>query len=253
MIWIGRQNRSLGVPSSILEPGTTLPELTGHLSNIIMYKFYRKPMATRTPLHHRSAVPEKDKVQTAVNEIIRRFKNTSRSLEVTHIEEVISEYCNDLQRGGFSPKWTKTVLEAAAKGYARMVTAEMKDGSPINRPEKSGRKARRVKRLTGKSTWFKRKPKGQDLPNTKKANCRSTPGAKVQAPASPETVLFVPHTPNSELKKVLQKVDTEVSGRSKYGRVKVIEKKIRSENRRKPQQQSPMEEISLQESRMYPL
>ena len=37
-------------------------------------------------------------------------------------------------------------------------------------------------------------------------------------------MLFAPHTPNSELKKILQEVDSKVMGNSSYGRVKVVEK-----------------------------
>ena len=36
--------------------------------------------------------------------------------------------------------------------------------------------------------------------------------------------MFVPHTPNSELKKILQEVDSKVMGSSPYGKVKVVEK-----------------------------
>ena len=42
-------------------------------------------------------------------------------------------------------------------------------------------------------------------------------------PSKLETVLFAPHTPGGELRRILQKVDTEVMGDRKFGRVKVVE------------------------------
>ena len=63
----------------------------------------------------------------------------------------------DLRRGGYSKKWVMNCLDSAMKGYIRKVKAEIEGGIPINRPESHGRKARRVKKLVGKSSWFKRK------------------------------------------------------------------------------------------------
>ena len=39
----------------------------------------------------------------------------------------------------------------------------------------------------------------------------------------PETILFVPHTPNSELRKAPQKSDSKVNGRNKFTTVKMVE------------------------------
>ena len=41
--------------------------------------------------------------------------------------------------------------------------------------------------------------------------------------ANLESVLIVPHIPGRELRKVLQEVDSEVMGRQKFDRVKVVE------------------------------
>ena len=65
----------------ILPEGTTLPNRTGALKQIILYMLYRKPVASSTPMHSRSAAPSKDQVQTATNEFLRRIRNTSRKLE----------------------------------------------------------------------------------------------------------------------------------------------------------------------------
>ena len=55
----------------------------------ILYQFFRKSIANRTPMHARSAAPEKDKVRTVVNEYFRRLKNCSRELLPATVLEVL--------------------------------------------------------------------------------------------------------------------------------------------------------------------
>ena len=78
-------------------------------------------MANRTPMHVRSALPEKDRIQTVVNEYLRRMKNCSRDLATDTLEGVLQDYSAELRRGGFSNQWIKNTLDAASRGYARMV------------------------------------------------------------------------------------------------------------------------------------
>ena len=205
VMWLGIPPRKLGVPTQILPENTELPENLSPLKVIILYKFYRKTMANKTPLHHRSAVIESNRIQTASNEFIRRFKNTSRNLPLQVIESVIKEYSRDLRRGGFTQEWVKNALNAASVGYGRMVANKIAGISFINRPEHSGRKSRRVKKLTAKSSWFN-KPNNPLTVSTSsfKAKYRRQKTKPTNLSDIPlESVLFVPFTPNSGLKKSL--------------------------------------------------
>ena len=176
-------------------------------------------MANQTPIHSRSAQPEKDKVMTVTNEFHRRYRNNSRDLPTSEIEAVIQNYVKDLKRGGFSQSWIKNALEAASVGYGRNIKSEISGGRRVNRPESFGQKRRIVKRLIGKSTWFKSKA-SETFSNSsglkKKKSNRQLRGV-------PETILFVPHTPNGELKRALQKIDSKVNGNCKYSTVKMVE------------------------------
>ena len=224
-MWMDFPQRQWGVPKAVLwEEGTELPIKTGALKKIILYEFYRKPMSNRTSMLERSAMPNKDQIQTCVNEYMRRFKNTSRELPEEQMEEVIKEYSNDLKRGGFSKNWIKEALKSSMVGYGRMVRDEIKGIGKINRPEHMGRVARRHKQLLGKGSWFQKagnsnKEEGRTGKNVKKR--KSNPPGRNQ---KPETVLFIPHTPNGELKQLLQQVDSEVMGENPFGRVKLVER-----------------------------
>ena len=67
MIWVGTPQKTWGIPEAILPKGTSLPAKTGTLEPIILYQFYRKPIANPTPMNSRSAAPLKDQIQTATN------------------------------------------------------------------------------------------------------------------------------------------------------------------------------------------
>ena len=78
-MWVGLEAREWGLPEGM--PGLDklkLPTKIDSLKRIILYKFYRKPVATKTPMNARSAQPQQMKMQTATNELLERFKTTSR-------------------------------------------------------------------------------------------------------------------------------------------------------------------------------
>ena len=77
-------------------------------------------MANRTPNLESNAIPESQKIVTASNEIIRRYKNTSRSLKPEIIETVLRDYMDELAAGGYPLAFRVKVLEAATTGYIRM-------------------------------------------------------------------------------------------------------------------------------------
>ena len=56
-------------------------------------------------------------------------------------------------------------LLAGLRGYKRMKDTENRGGRPVNRPAWMGARTRRLKRLTGKRTWYKMKPKYTDKKN----------------------------------------------------------------------------------------
>ena len=105
-----------------------------------------------------------------------------------------------------------------------MVAYEIAGVSLINRPEHSGRKSRRVKKLTAKSSWFKkpRNPLTVSKSSFKAKHRRPKYKPTKLSDIPPESVLFVPFTPNSGLKKSLQEVENQFN-RLGFGKVRVVE------------------------------
>ena len=111
-----------------------------------------------------SALPEGNKVNTCVQECLRRFKHTSRDLRADKITKTMTKYMGKLAQGGYPYNWRKEVLSSALKGYVKIWELERLGKGHVNKPEGTTATKRRVNRLVGKSTWFaKTKKKDEDL------------------------------------------------------------------------------------------
>ena len=106
-----------------------------------------------------------------------------------------------------------------------MVANEIAGIGFSNRPEHSGRKTRRVKKLTGKSSWFK-KPKNpytvsySSSKTKKRWPKKNNPDKLSDIP--PESVLFIPFTSKSGLKRSLQEVEARFN-KLGFGKVGIVE------------------------------
>ena len=118
-IWVGKEARIKGIPSQMTSNSTKVTKL-GELKNIILFGFYKKPMANKCGNLKRSGLPEQQKYNTAVQEVLRRLKNTSRELPISEYEVTIIDYMGELAMGGYSHQWRSEVLLSAVKGYARI-------------------------------------------------------------------------------------------------------------------------------------
>ena len=95
-MWLGLESMSPGVPEAVSDKKPVRP---GEAKKIILYSFYKKPMANRLANLESNAIPEGQKISTATNEIIRRYKNTSRSLGTEVIEGILKDYMDELSAG----------------------------------------------------------------------------------------------------------------------------------------------------------
>ena len=127
----------------------------------------------------------------------------------------------ELGHGGYSLKWRKEVLQDAIKGYTRIWQLEVDQKVHVNGPEWASANKRRAQKLVGKATWFI-KPKS-DMKVTQIRTSMSRSSKKDRIPNKVESVLFIPCTPNSELKNQLTEVERTINGHRKTGMVRIIE------------------------------
>ena len=122
--------------------------------------------------------------------------------------------------------WATTV------GLERKRTRRKREGQNFHRKGKHTLQKRNLKKLNGKSSWFKNKPVDKDEEEQKKKEKKERldpkqkqrgDGEKEKKRLDPKAVMFIPYTPNSELAKELRKVEDmmeEMSGK----RIKIVEK-----------------------------
>ena len=83
----------------------------------ILYKFYSKPVANPLTILRRSAMAEGVKVATAVQEVTRRWRNSSTGLGKSTMEQVTREYRDRLAAMEYTLEWRVYILERAATEY----------------------------------------------------------------------------------------------------------------------------------------
>ena len=67
----------------------------------------------------------------------------------------LSRLMYKMKVSGYSKHQRLEVLVSGLKGYKRMKKDEQEGRRLINRPEWVGNRARRIKKLVGKKTWYK--------------------------------------------------------------------------------------------------
>ena len=128
-----------------------------------------------------------------------------------------------MRKSGYDEAQRREVLISGLRGFERMRKDEEEGKRPVNRPEWMGSRTRRLRRLIGNKTWYKKK-------KTKEANIRNGRKKKKVELGSKledreiETIMFVPYTPNSALCKQLQKIDDDYIEGTKMKRIKMVER-----------------------------
>ena len=88
-MWGGREQRESGIPPDMLDKEGLVMTRVGELKEIVLYRFYQKPMTNLLVNLASNAAPDQMKISTVSNKIIRRLKTTSRDLHPSVIEGVL--------------------------------------------------------------------------------------------------------------------------------------------------------------------
>ena len=168
--------------------------------NLVEYIFYKKPMANKVQNRANKALPEKQKVTSATQEVIRRMKNCSTWILPNLVKDVLLDYMGELKAGGYSTSWRRDILQSGLLGFGRMWSLQETDCKRINRPEATTALKRRAPNLVGQQTWFKGK-----LAKAPKRRVGAKKNKKhTKAHLIPEGVLFLPNTPGGEHRRRVQ-------------------------------------------------
>ena len=164
--------------------------------HMIMYEYYRKPIANPLLILQKSAMPDKIKRTVLTQEAIRILRNCSKELVWDRKAELLSHFTERMRDSGYNQQFRLEIITSAIAGFEKMVEEERRGGRPINAPREWNKAERRTKKMTKKINWYK--------------------GGGYSA------VMFVPWTPHSELIRRFRNI--EASGAEHRGfKIKMVE------------------------------
>ena len=140
-----------------LNPNKTVPILDLQFwveNNVIMYKFYKKPMASPFTVLKRSAISDRCKRVTLFQEGIRRLQNTSLNVPQSTIRDIMSEYSNTLRISGYSERFRSNTINGVMERW-KTVTKEVEDGKRVlHRSQEQIQEQKSRKDGRTPATWF---------------------------------------------------------------------------------------------------
>ena len=112
-----------------------------------------------------SAMPEKIKRETLVNELLRRLLNTTQYLPDARKDsvEVTNQYMVTMKLSGYSQKIRRETVVSAFKGLKEKLRQQTEEGKRLHRHKDKGARDRHMSKISLKSNWFNKKKK--DTPN----------------------------------------------------------------------------------------
>ena len=144
---------------------TRLPTLDFKLwvakGNIIHYTFFEKPTTSNQMLHRDTALSENTKMATMNAEIVRRMMNVSENLPIQERTVVLDNVAQKLTNSGDNMDEIRKGMVGALTGYERKLEASKKSPKekgykPLHEGAEGSHGKRMRKKLTGKSSWFKK-------------------------------------------------------------------------------------------------
>ena len=149
----------------------------------LMHEYYQKKVASRSVVHARSSLPWSTKRTVLTQEVLRILLRCSPDLPWTDIKSHVETFMQRMQFSGYTVKFKGEIVKSAFKAYRVLKEKDERGEQPLYRPKMWKRVDRQKERRMNKMNWFK---KGGNM-----------------------SVVFVPATPGSELKKRYEAVVSE--------------------------------------------
>ena len=143
-----------------------------------MYEHYEKEITSKQVMHADSAITSKTKRTVLTQEMLRILTHCSPNLPWERICEHINRFMMKLQFSGYNKGFRYSIANSALEAFKTIKQQAVIGIRPINRPREWMRPERRLESQKKKKNWYKR--------------------------CGFESVIFVPPTPNGELKKMYQ-------------------------------------------------
>ena len=164
-------------------------------NNQISWKYFEKNVTSPFTILNSSALPNKVKRMSLIQEGLRRLRNTCPALIPTLKQDLMEGLAEKMMLSGYPEELRAGVIRDAVVGYERLLAACGRGERPLYRPRTWQQQERRKAKLLKRVSWYR--------------------------PA--DAVLFLPATPDGELAEMARKVVDEEAPRLGL-RIRVVEK-----------------------------
>ena len=165
----------------------------GTENSVIMHEYYMKEVSSKYLIMAKSAMSWGSKRTILTQECLRIILNCSQDLQWKQIAEHLSIFTQRMQLSGYDKQFRYEIVKSAINAFMKMKENEINNIRPIHRPKNWKINERKIEKEKKKQNWF-----NKDRYNS---------------------VLFIPPTPSSALKSILE---NEII-KSKF-KIKVVEK-----------------------------
>ena len=204
--------------------------------NKIKHTYYQKPMKTPFVIMERSAMSQHQKFQILSNELCRRLSNIQQEgLEMKETTSTVERFIQELKNSGYSQRQAKEITCSGIRGWRAKIKKRKRESKPFYRHAQTTVKDRLEKELIEKESWYKAKEDIEESPTKRiKLNQEPAPNRKTTSNKNYKkpknntnynikSVMFVPHTTNSGLAKVLREKEETIENVT-GDRIKIVER-----------------------------
>ena len=156
------------------------------------------------------------KVSTCSQEILRRWKTTSEYCYKDVYENITREYIDDLAGMGYTPQWRQKVLTSTIRGNSHLLRRCEIEEATRNRVGADTFIKRRFNKLCGNQTWFRMSSQYQQRLEEVNHGLWEENHRRHRDNRYIEAVMFIPYTPESQLKSRLSALESKLGFRAKY-------------------------------------
>ena len=203
----------------------------------INHTYFQKPIKTPFVVMARSGMSSQQKIQILANELTRRISNINIQLcNKEDYTEVIEQFTQELRNSEFPYHTAKEIVISEIRGLKPKILRRKARNQEFYRAGHTTALGRAKKKLVSRENWYKVQEQEADVQTDNKIT-NSPPSKNIRRPnskKSPETkkyeqeskikaVMFVPHTPGSELAKKLRENEEDLV-KITGTKVKIIER-----------------------------
>ena len=164
----------------LLDTQVTLQTSTDFPAGEIIFRHYRKPMASKLTIQKDSALPLQQKITILTQEVLRIFRNTHPRSGMFWKKDL-----GDLMQRLFNSGWDEAmrtrVLKAGIVGWCKILNKEFNEGIPRYRHVTFNRAERDRAKQAKKDNWFKSKNMPEDQQAKSVLIVDASPGGEIKA------------------------------------------------------------------------